>query len=263
MLDALSQFVLRLEDHAWWFLTILILVRKPIIDHLPFWIKDAIRRNRVSARISEWTPRSWMINCDAASGIAVASFLAFQDESDALNISVGERNQARIERDEALHQLAAIAPGSEEEILPGSQKYTVTPSAVDKEFANSTTKLERLRANEWAPLSDEEKANLVAALKPLLPHSIIIACESVNCETLSDDLIATFLDAGWSASKMGNGGLDTTGMSGISLNPIDVSTKSLKEAIEKTTGLRINLGPDGRDNRDTRPATLVVGSKSF
>jgi len=263
MLDALDQFNLRLGHHAWRFITNAILARKPLVDHLPVNIKDAFRRFRVSQYFSQWTVRSWVVYCTAVSGIALASFLAFQDERDALTIALAERDQARTERNEALRQLAAIAPGSEEEILPGSQKYTVTPSALDKEFANSSTKLERLRANEWAPLSDEERANLVAALKPLVPHSIIIACESVNCETLSSDLIAAFHDAGWSASKLASGGLDTAGMSGISLNPIDVSTKSLKEAIEKTTSLKIDLGPDSRDDRDTRPATLVVGSKTF
>jgi hypothetical protein len=246
MLDALGQFGLRLGGHSWWFLTIVILVRKPMFDLLPLRIKDAIRGHRVSQRVLEWTPRSWMVNCFAVSGIVVASFLAFQDEFDALNIALGERDQIRGERDVAKQQLV-----------------TTTPSDQEQKIADLTTKLERLRASEWAPLSDEEKANLIAALKLLPPQTIVIACETVNCEVLSDELVAAFHDAGWSASKQHSGGLGITGTNGISLNPIEDGTKYLKEAIENTTSLKINLGPDRREDWGTNPPNLVVGTKPF
>jgi len=246
MLDALGQFGLRLGSHAWWFLTLVILVRKPMFDRLPLRIKDAIRGYRVSQRFLEWTPRSWMVNCFAASGIVVASFLAFHDELDALNIAIGERDQVRVERDVARHQLVTTAPSDQEQ-----------------KIADLTTKLERLRANEWAPLSDNEKANLIAALKLLTPQSIMIACETVNCEVLSDELVAAFADAGWSASKLNSGDLGIAGTNGISLSPIEDGTKYLKEAIEKTTGLKISLGPDRREDWGTNPPYLVVGTKPF
>jgi hypothetical protein len=246
MLDALGQFGLRLGGHAWWFLTMVILVRKPMFDRLPLGIKDAIRGYGVSQRFLEWTPRSWMANSFAVSGIVVASFLAFQDEFDALNIALDERAQVRAELDIAKQQLAAIAP-----------------SGQGQKVADLTAKLERVRANEWAPFSSDEKANLVAALKLLTPHSIVIVCETVNCEVLSAELVAAFADAGWPASKLHGGGLGIAGTNGISLNPNDDGTKYLKEAIEETTSLKIDLGPDRREDWGTNPPYLVVGAKPF
>ena len=246
MLDALGQFGLRLGGHAWWFLTIVILVRKPLFDRLPLRIKDAIRGYRVSQRFLDWTPRSWMVNCFAVSGIVVASFLAFHDELDALNIALGERDQIRSERDVAKQQLDTTAPSDQ-----------------GQKTADLSTKTERLRTGEWAPLSGNEKANLVSALKLLQPQSIMIACETVNCEVLSDELVAAFQDAGWSASKLHSGGLATTRADGISLSPIEDGTKYLKEAIENTTSLKINLGPDRREDWGTNPPYLVVGTKTF
>ena len=230
----------------WWLLTNLILVRKPMFDLLPHRIKDAIREYRVSRRFSEWTPRSWMVYCFAVSGIVVASFLAFQDELDALNVALGERDQLRSERDVTRQQLTTIAPSEQEQ-----------------KIAELTTKLERLRANEWAPLSNDENANLIAALKLLPAQSIMIACETANCEVLSDELVAAFHDAGWSASKLHSGGPAITGTTGISLNPTEDSTKYLKEAIEETTSLKVSLGPDRREDWGANPPYLVVGTKPF
>jgi hypothetical protein len=81
---ALSEFVTRLWDHAWWFLTNVVLVRKPLFDLLPEGWKKKIREHWISARVSAWELRPWAIYIFAASGLVVASFLAFQDEYNAL-----------------------------------------------------------------------------------------------------------------------------------------------------------------------------------
>src|SRR4051794_25989890 len=83
-MGALSEFIIRLWDHAWWFLTNIVLVIQPLFEFLPGNQQKRIRENRFLARILSWRPPSWAIHIFAVSGVVIAAFLAFQDEYNAL-----------------------------------------------------------------------------------------------------------------------------------------------------------------------------------
>jgi hypothetical protein len=84
MVAVISEFVSRLWDHAWWFLTNVVLVRKPLFDLLPANCQQKIRENRISIWVLSWRPPSWVVYIFAASGVVIATFLAFRDEYDEL-----------------------------------------------------------------------------------------------------------------------------------------------------------------------------------
>src|ERR1700682_3778983 len=80
----LSEFLSRLWDHAWWFLTNVVLVRQPLFALLPTNWQKRISKHRISVRVLAWKPRLLVIYTFAASGFIIASFLAFRDEYNAL-----------------------------------------------------------------------------------------------------------------------------------------------------------------------------------
>lgn len=136
-----------------------------------------------------------------------------------------------------------------------SGKNPVKVEVTNLEIANSV--------EDWPPLSRNEKIGLVRALKLLHSQSIVVACETPKCKKLADDLNTALRDSGWNSNVMHSGGLGITGTTGITLNPGESGTKGLKEAIEKTTKLKINLGTDSRKEWGNIPALLVVGTRPF
>lgn len=135
------------------------------------------------------------------------------------------------------------------------------PNRSTKELADEIIK--RLPDTEWRPLSQNEKTRLTAALRLLHPQPIVVACETANCKKLSDDLVAALHDGGWNSKMLQRGGYDITGKTGISLNPNEDGMRYLKDAIERTTHLTINIGTDSRKVHGNGPALLVVGTKPF
>jgi hypothetical protein len=115
----------------------------------------------------------------------------------------------------------------------------------------------------WRPLSNEERSKLTSGLRSLTPHSITVACETLNCKALSDDFVAAFLAAGWKATSFYGGGMDITGRTGIWIDPNADATRDLKQIIEGTTDLKIQVGPDSPKAFESEQIYLVVGIRPF
>lgn len=115
----------------------------------------------------------------------------------------------------------------------------------------------------WPSLSKDEKEKLIAALKLIPSQTITVACETLACKALSDDLVDALNQGGWNANVMHSGGIGITGTTGISLDPNETGSRNLKEAIEQTTNLKITIGPDRRQDYGSDPEFLVVGTKPF
>ncbi|MHB1658054.1 MAG: hypothetical protein ACYCRF_01910 [Acidithiobacillus sp.] len=137
------------------------------------------------------------------------------------------------------------------------------PNRSNRELVNEIIKRLPSSNDNWPALSSDEKAQLTSALKLLHPQSIVVACETSKCKKLADDLNAALRAGGWDSRILHSGGLGITGTSGISLDPSENNTKYLKEAIEKTTNLKVSVLDHSRKNYGNNPAFLVVGTKPF
>ncbi len=116
----------------------------------------------------------------------------------------------------------------------------------------------------WSALTSSETSALAARLRFVPPADIVVACETLNCRDLADGLAAILQKTpGWKVSILHRGGLDITGVTGIRLNPNEPAAQALKEAIEATTSLKVEIGPDVRKDMGTDQTFLVVGNRPF
>jgi hypothetical protein len=90
----------------------------------------------------------------------------------------------------------------------------------------------------WPPLTDGEESSLERALKIIPKHGPIrIVCMSANCRELAGNFISAFHAAGWQQYAAFSGFY--TEPIGLTLYVKDTSDHTLADAIEKSTGLKI------------------------
>jgi hypothetical protein len=124
--------------------------------------------------------------------------------------------------------------------------------------------LAKFRAAEWLSLSDDAKAKLRAKLALISSHPITIACETRNCKRLSDDVATTFRAAHWgNVTELHRGGFDITGRTGIFIEPNSDISRSIKNAIETTTTLKVEVDTFVQQLKGNYEVTLVIGTKPF
>jgi hypothetical protein len=120
----------------------------------------------------------------------------------------------------------------------------------------------KLNAVQWAPLTNDETSALSSAVKKLPPQEIVVVCETVNCKDLADGVAKILTDIpSWKVTTLHRGGLEISGVMGITLGPKGDATQLLKDAIESSTKLKVTLGDRWGD--DSAPALLIVGNKPF
>jgi hypothetical protein len=116
----------------------------------------------------------------------------------------------------------------------------------------------------WAALTAVEQAALAERVRSITPMNIMVGCETVRCRDLADGIATILLNTpGWKVKVVHNGGLDISGVSGIMIDPDEPTTRHLKDAIERSTTLRVTMGPDTREQAGSSPSTLTVGTKPF
>jgi uncharacterized protein YjeT (DUF2065 family) len=120
-----------------------------------------------------------------------------------------------------------------------------------------------LDAVRWNPLSDPQMMDLRERLRVIGSQKIELACASVNCRELTDSLATAFRGAGWTVGIHHGGGLGVDGVLGISIDPNDQLTQSIKAAIDGATTLTANLTATRREDFGNGPVWLVVGTKPF
>ena len=131
-------------------------------------------------------------------------------------------------------------------------------------MATKTSPGIQLSEQKWPILTKSEVTALAMRVRFVPSQNIVIACETINCMDLSNE-IADILQktSGWKVEIMHRGGIGITGVTGIRLNPNEPATQSLKEAIEVTTSLKVEIGPDARKDMGTDQTFLVVGNRPF
>jgi hypothetical protein len=141
-----------------------------------------------------------------------------------------------------------------------------------KVFDDVNTKLEDAnRANNhaggaerWPALTTEEAAALRIKLRGVPPATITVACESLNCKDLADGIADIFGEApGWKVTKLHRGGFDITGVSGIRVEPHEPATEKLRDAIEASTKLKVDIVDESREQMNSTETFMVVGSRPF
>jgi hypothetical protein len=113
----------------------------------------------------------------------------------------------------------------------------------------------------WAALTAVQQAALAERVRLITPMNIMVGCETIRCRDLADGIATILLNTpGWRINVVHSGGLGISGVSGIMIDPDEPATRQLKDAIEKSTGLRVTTGPDTREQATT---TLIVGTMPF
>jgi hypothetical protein len=113
---------------------------------------------------------------------------------------------------------------------------------VEQKFAASGSSQEW-----WAPLTSAETSALTSRASSLPPEDLTIACETIKCRDVADGIAAILQKSpGRKVMILHGGGLGISGVVGILINPDEPATRSLKDAIESTTTLKVTMGRDTR-----------------
>jgi hypothetical protein len=116
----------------------------------------------------------------------------------------------------------------------------------------------------WAALTAVEQTALTERVRSITPMNIMVGCETIRCRDLADGIATILLNTpGWKVNVVHSGGLGISGVSGIMIDPDEPATRQLKDAIERSTTLRVTMGPDTREQSGSSPSTLTVGTKPF
>jgi hypothetical protein len=127
-------------------------------------------------------------------------------------------------------------------------------------IASLRAELDRSR---WAPLTGAQISDIRKRVGSTPARPLWIACETVNCQDLADNLGQAFDDPKWKAEVHHWGGMDISGTIGIEIEPDDETARAIRDAIEGATRLRIKIR-SVTDEQFNQPQTLlVVGTKPF
>lgn len=117
--------------------------------------------------------------------------------------------------------------------------------------------IEKLQAGHWKPLTTQESALLLSRILSIQPRSIYIICDGIECLELARTFVDVFKQANW-FTQSGPGGLLGIA-SGIAISPSDETGRSLKEAIESSTKLHVQLIQTSEPKAG--PTQLIIGTK--
>jgi hypothetical protein len=115
----------------------------------------------------------------------------------------------------------------------------------------------------WKRLDPSQIVALTRRIIALQPHNIMVACESINCLDLSDDLVDALVKGGWNVTLHHGGGLGVSGVTGLVVDQDGAAAQSLKEAVESITGLKVSVSPLPKGYPDPSEISFVVGIKPF
>lgn len=116
----------------------------------------------------------------------------------------------------------------------------------------------------WPALTKTKTADLAERVQSVPPEDIVVACGTINCRDLADEIADILLKTeGWKVSVLHRGGLDISGVTGIQLNPNEPATQALRQAIESATKLKVTIGPDTRKDVGSNQSFLTVGTRPF
>lgn len=145
-----------------------------------------------------------------------AGFAAWKDEHTALQATIKERNDLRI-------QLSARSSSEQQK-------------QIDKLMVDNSV----LKSEYWDGLSSLELEALYLRLQKMKPQSVMIFCQTGQCRDLLNSLEGAFNAGGWQPTRHTESSMNTLG-SGIEIAPKDEISMALKEAIESTTSLRVRV----------------------
>jgi hypothetical protein len=122
----------------------------------------------------------------------------------------------------------------------------------------------QLDAVKWPALTESEISNLRLGLRSVPPEDIIVGWGTINCRELADGLVKIFNDTpGWKVNSLHGGGLGITRLNGIRFNPKEIETEALKGVIESATKLKVDIGPDTREQVRGPQSFLTIGTRPF
>jgi hypothetical protein len=107
----------------------------------------------------------------------------------------------------------------------------------------------------WQPLTDDQKATLVAGLKRLTHHSVELHCNyrNVDCQFLATDLLDVFQDADWEIKRFARStSIDLSGLRVFGSADLDADITAVKEALRTTLRIVIPM------NNEVAPDELVA-----
>jgi hypothetical protein len=96
-----------------------------------------------------------------------------------------------------------------------------TPSGQEKEIERLNGEIERLKADQWVPLTDEQILQLKSQLAGLTPEPIQLQCATHSCLELEKSLIHLFEDLHWPTTSIHYSTLIALGVTGIAIMPSD------------------------------------------
>ncbi len=115
----------------------------------------------------------------------------------------------------------------------------------------------------WEPLTAKESTDIVEKLRPLESVKIVLSCSQLECRDLAQSLKSTFKQAGWSDTELSVGGIDSLGIEGFAIYPIDDNAKTLRKIIESSTDISVSLFGEERKATDFPATYITIGSKPF
>jgi hypothetical protein len=119
-------------------------------------------------------------------------------------------------------------------------------------------------AERWSALTKAEASAFESRVRSIPPEDIVVACETINCRDLADGIAKILQDTpGWKVEILHRGGMDITGRVGIVLHPKEPATEQLRDAIQSTTSLKVELLDETRAEVGGNQSFLVVGTRPF
>ena len=115
----------------------------------------------------------------------------------------------------------------------------------------------------WAPLTGAQVSDIRKRVESAPARPLWIACETVNCKDLADNLDQAFDDPKWKTEVHHWGGLDVSGTMGIEIEPDDETARAVRDAIEGATGLRVRIRSVTDEQFNAPQTLLIVGTKPF
>jgi hypothetical protein len=112
----------------------------------------------------------------------------------------------------------------------------------------------------WPALSSDQIESLEARLKQIDKTELVVSCSELSCRPLAISFLNAFQSSGWANTRGSPGGIESIGIDGIAIYPIDARANQIKEAIEAATGLQITVPEnEARGANNDGPIVISVG----
>ncbi len=135
-----------------------------------------------------------------------------------------------------------------------------SPSEVKKQLSDLQSKVSDFEAAQWLPLSSEQKAKIIEALKDYPPRNIQIMFLDKDARPLVQSFEEIFKKLKWPQPYEPDIALGWT-KEGIWLGPIDDTNEKIKSEIESITGLSTTLFPSRLLINQKPELTITIGYK--